>query len=185
MRKWIAMTVVVLVGGGVAGCTPGGDPTPGPSVVPVTPSPVESPSPTWTVAEQQALDAVLKYLEVSNDIEQHLADADWNRIRDVASDPAVNDALLIWTQWNMKGWHMEGAPVFEPDYINRGMMDQQGNRYHVHGCYDITQAHLVDRDGNQVGERGVDRGPIDYLVLFLGVDGSIRVIEDNAEEGTC
>jgi len=184
MRRLVATVMVALVSGGLAGCVGGGGPTPSPSPV-VTPSPVVSPSPTWKEKEQGALDAVYKYLDVWADISQNLAQADWNRIREVATDPAVNDAFLIWGEWKNKGWHVDGKPGFEPDYINLGMMDYEGDRYHVHGCYDITNTYLVDENGNHVGERGAERTIVSILVLLKASDGTYRVLQDTPEEGTC
>ena len=182
MKKLGAMVAVLMVILGTAGCTPGGGPSSDP---PWSPTPIVWPTPPMTDEEKGSVDAVQKYLEVSNDIEQHLADADWNRIRDVATEPAVNDALIIWTQWNSKGWHMEGTPIFELNYVNSGMMNSEGNRYHVNGCLVITDTRLVDRDGNQVGDRRSDRNVVEFLVLRRASDGAYRVMENVLKDGTC
>jgi len=185
MRRLIATMVVAVAGSTLAGCVGGGGPTPSPSPV-VTPTPVVSPSPTWNDKQHGALDAVYRYLEVSNDIEQHLTEADWNRIREVAMDPAAGDAFRVWNRWKSEGWHVDGTPMFEPDYVNLGMMDKEGDRYHVHGCYDITGTHLVDANGNrQEGERVAERYFVRYVVLLRSTDRKYLVMEDINEEETC
>jgi len=183
MQRLIAAVVVAVAGCSLAGCV-GGGPTPSP-LTEVTPSPLVSPSPTWNDKQQGALDAVQRYLDVWTDISQHLGDADWNRLYEVAKDPAVNDVFRLWAQWKSRGWHVEGTPAFVPDWINPSMMDNLGNRYHVHGCYDITQTFLVDDNGNKVGERGDERHLAIYTVLHQASDGTFVVLEDAREEGTC
>jgi len=175
------VTVVMLVGM-LLGCTPASleSPSPEASTLVVTPTP----SPVWTEDEQAAIDAVQAYLSVWTEVTQALPDADLSRIREVASDPAANHALSQWAQWGQQGWHLVGAPAFTPDFVTLGMLDSQGQRYHVYGCYVITGAYLSDAQGNQVGDRGVDRGPSMYLVLRTSSDRYL-VLEDNSEEGTC
>jgi len=185
MRRLVATVMVGLVSGGLTGCVGGGDPTPSPSPV-VTPSPVETPSPTWTDEQQAAIDAARRFLAVSAEIGGHLADGNWDRIREVAGDPTANNTLLIYVEWQKKGWHMEGAPDFEPDYVNRGMMDDIGDRFWVHGCMDVSNSFVVDQDGNHVGERGSDRGPFMFVVLRVASDGRYVVLENTWEDkGTC
>ena len=184
MRKMIAAVVAVVAGFGLAGCETGGGPTPSPTPW-TTPTPVETPSPTLTTEEQAAIAAVQTYLEVWTDVAQHLGDGNWDRIRDVAVDPTANGELLIWVEWNRKGWHLEGAPVFEPGHVEESATDGIGTRYRVYGCWDITNSRLVDKDGNEVGDRSGPRGPTQYIVLHRANDGKYFVAENILQEGTC
>ena len=184
MRKIIAAVMAALAGLGLAGCETGGGPTPSPTPW-TTPSPVVSPSPTLTTEEQASIDAVNNYVAVWTDVAQHLGDGNWDRIRDVAVDPTANGELLIWNEWYRLGWHMEGGPVFELGHVEKSMTDGIGTRYRVYGCFDITNSRLVDQTGNEVGDRGADRRPTQYLVLHRANDGKYFVAENTLQEGTC
>jgi len=182
MKRTPITIVAVMLFAVVAGCTPdSGQQTPTPEPVMSTPTP--TPTPQWTEEEQAAIDAVQNYLEVWTSISQNLQTADWNAIRDVSSDPAASEALSVWAQWNQNGWHLEGGPMFIPDYVNRGGLDALGQRYHVHGCFSITDGYLLDINGNRITDRGTERGTADYLVL----KGSSQylVLEDNPEDEPC
>jgi len=178
----IMMLAAALAVCALAGCAPDGgeSPSPEPTVEAATPSP----SPQWTAEQQGAIDAVQKYLEVWTDISQNLQTADLDQIRDVASDPAANDAVMVWTQWYQNGWHLVGGPVFTPDYVTTGALDYLGQRYHVHGCFSISEGYLIDANGTHIGDRGNERGTADYLVIFLE-NGRHLVLEDTPEDKPC
>ena len=184
MRGLIGCLVLVLLDGVLTGCTPVVVET---SLSPVltSPSPVVTTStPAWTVEEQAAIDAVHRYLEVWADIGQNLPEADLLVFYDVASDPAANDAFLQWGEWMKKGWHLVGAPSFTPDLVTSGARDHLGERFHVHGCFSIEGSYLVDSDGNQVGDRGTERGTGRTTVLHLTNDRYL-VIEEVSEDDPC
>jgi len=183
MRGLVATVMVALVSGGLAGCV-GGGPTLSPSPV-VTSSSVGSPSPTWTVVQQGAIRAVTNYLQIWTDVAQHLAQGGWDRMREVAVEPTASNEMLIFNEWNKNGWHMEGGPVFEPDRVAESYTDEEGTRYYVYGCFDITNSRLVDQNGHEVGDRGADRRPSQYLVLHRVNDGAYLVAENVLQEGTC
>jgi len=174
-----AMMIVAL-----AGCSPDGKETPGPE--PVVSTPMPTPSPQWTVEEQGAIDAVQKYLEVWSDISQNLGTADWDAINDVASDPAVNNAVTLWFQWNDNHWHLVGKPVFNVDRVDQGGTDYQGTRYHVHGCYITVDAHLSDADGNPLTKQGADQSTANFLVMHqLNPHDDYYVLDDTMEDNPC
>ena len=180
-RKPIVMIMVMMIAA-MTGCSPDGEETPSPQPVASTPTP--TPSPQWTPEEQGAIDAVQKYLEVWTNISQNLGTADWNQIRDVASDPAASDDVSIWTQWLGNGWHLVGAPGFIADSVALGGLDGQGQRYHVHGCYSIEGSYLVDSNGEQTGQRGADRSIALYQVIKPS-DDHYYVFEDGGEDTPC
>jgi len=185
MRRRLIVLVVAAVGVvGLVGCTPSGGESASPE--PEVTTPGTSPSPQWTAEEQSAIDAVQRYLEVWTEIGQNIDTADWNTIRDVASDPAANDAGDTWVLWEEHGWHLEGSPSFEVDRVDIGATDYQGTRYHVYGCYITVNVHLADQDGNLVEKQGADRSTGNYLVLHL-VDPSDKylVLEDTSEGNPC
>jgi len=183
VRRFLAVAAVMSAVA-LAGCAPNGRDTPSPE--PVVTTPTVSPSPQWTEEEQGAIDAVQKYLEVWTSISQDLVDSDWNAIRDVASDPAANDATTLWFQWVDNGWHLVGAPSFEVDLVTQGGTDYQGTRYHVHGCYITTGSHLSDSDGNPLTKQGADRSTANYLVLrIVSPEDKYYVLEDVTEGNPC
>ena len=184
MRSLLRPLAVVLAVGMLVGCTPSPQVSPSTEVTVPSVSITPTPTPQWTEDEQGAVDAVQRYLQVWTDIGQNLDDADWTTILEVAGDPAANDAQLLWAQWAGNGWHLVGGPSFIPDQVTQGALDSQGQRYHVHGCYIITGGYLADEAGDPVGNRGVDRGPSEYLVLNLN-GSKYLVLEDTAEDGTC
>jgi len=182
-RKPVVMIVVMMVAA-LTGCSPDGGETPSPDSVASTPTP--TPSPQWTPEEQGAIDAVQKYLEVWTNISQNLGTADWDEIRNVASDPAANNAVMLWLQWNDNHWHLVGSPSLVVDRVSEGGTDYQGTRYHVHGCYITADAHLSDADGNPLTKQGADRSTANYLVLHQVTpqDGHL-VLEDTTEGDPC
>ena len=180
MTLIIAMALVAAL----AGCTPGGQETPTPE--PVVYTPVPSPAPSWSAEEQNAIDAVQKYLAVWTSIGQDLVGSDWDDIHGVAGDPAANDSIETWTLWGENGWHLVGSPVFEVDRVAEGATDYQGTRYHVHGCYISVAAHLVDQDGITVVKQGADRSTANYLVLHMvSPADTYYVLEDVLEGNQC
>jgi len=184
MQGLMRSLIVVVLGGVMVACTPapGASPTP---EVSVTPSVTPTPTPQWTEEDQAAIDAVQHYLDVSSRIGQNLLDLKWDEIYDVAGGQALDDTTTTWVKWYNNGCHLVGAPTFTPEIVTTGATDGQGHRFHVTGCYDGTDAHLVDAAGKQIPNTGVVRGPAKYLVLHLQVDGSYKVIEDVQGEGTC
>ena len=173
-----------LMGGTMAGCTSTPTMASSPPLVSVSPAATQdTPTPQWKPEEQIAIDAVQAYLERWSFISQNLPDVDYNSIRDVAGDPTANNALQQWATWIQKGWHLVGSPRFETIYVNSGASDYQGDRYHVYGCYILSDAHLVDSSGSQV-DRSADRLATTYLVLTTPDHGS-RVMEDTVQEESC
>jgi len=182
-RKPVVMIAVMMVAA-MTGCSPDGEETPSPQPVASTPTP--TPSPQWTAEEQGAIDAVQKYLEVWTNISQNLGTADWDEIRDVASDPAANNAVVLWLQWNDNHWHLVGSPSLVVDRVSEGGTDNQGTRYHVHGCYITAGVHLDDASNNQLTKQGEDRTTINYLVLhMLNPQDIFYVLEDTVEGESC
>ena len=181
-RTTLALAATLLAA--LAGCTPNGQETPTPEPTMYTPTP--SPSPQWTAEEQGAIDAVQQYLKVWTDISQDPVNTDWDAIRDVAGDPAANDATDLWLQWEQKKLHLTGTPIFTPDRVDEGATDYQGTRYHVHGCYITVDSYLLDADNNQQEKLASDRTTVNYLVLhMLNPDDRNLVLEDTLEGDPC
>jgi len=182
MKRTPIIVVAAVLLAAVAGCTPDAQETPTPE--PVVSAPTPAPTPEWTEEEQAAIDAVQHYLAVWTYISQNLQTADWNAIRDVASDPAANDAGTLWVQWNDNGWHLVGEPIFTPDDVSLGGLDYVGQRYHVHGCYSIEESYLADSNGDEVGQKGEPRSVALYQVM-KNPDGRYYVFEDDGEDTPC
>ena len=185
MRRRATFMIAVMLAAGLAGCTPdGGQETPSPE--PVVSTPIATPTPQWTSEEQSAIDAVQNYLTVWTYISQNLQTADWNAIRDVAGDPAANDAGTLWFQWNDNGWHLVGQPSFEVNSVAEGGTDYQGTRYHVYGCYITANSHLSDQDGNPLTKQGADRSTASFLVLHQSTpQDDYYVLEDIVGDEPC
>ena len=179
MQRRRGLAAVMIIGVLLSGCTPVAEETPPPTVVTPTGT-----TPQWTEDEQAAIDAVQMYLQVWTEISQDLEGQDWNRIRDVSSDPAANNALFMWSDWADEDLHLVGEPVFTVDWVKPGMQDYQGVRFHVHGCYSIEDGYLSDPQGNPVDNRGTERTPGEYLVIFLTNERHL-VLEENVMEGSC
>ncbi|MDR0285888.1 MAG: hypothetical protein LBI33_13515 [Propionibacteriaceae bacterium] len=180
------MVVVVVLGVGLVGCTPGGEATPSPSTgesttVVATPSP--SPTPQWTDEEQGAVDAVQRYLEVWTRIGQDPINADWGEFNAVAIDPAVSDALTIWNTWASQGWHLVNGPVFEPESVSAGVHDIDGQVFHVRGCFLLADGYVVDSSGNRLENNGDPRAVGQFDVLHT--ETRYVVVEELPKEGTC
>ena len=180
MQRRRGLAAVMIIGVLLSGCTPVAEETPPPTVV----TPTGTPTLAWTEDEQAAIDAVQRYLEVWTEISQNPQGGGWDRIRDVASDPAANDAVDLWSSWVDDNLHLVGGPVFTVDWVTPGMMDYLGNRFHVHGCYSTENGYLSDPQGNPVGNKGVERIPNEYLVILMN-NGQHLVLESTAAEGTC
>ena len=185
MRRTATFMIAVMLAAGLTGCTPdGGQETPSPEPTVSTPAP--TPTPQWTEEEQAAIDAVQNYLAVWTYISQNLQTADWNAIRDVASDPAANDAGTLWRQWYDNDWHLVGSPSFEVARVAEGGTDYQGTQYHVYGCYITANSHLSDADGNPLTKQGPDRGTANVLVLhMLTPTDRYLVLQDTTEGDPC
>jgi len=182
-RRALSVAAVMMVAV-LMGCTPDVQETP--TLEPVITTPTPTPTPQWTEDEQAAIDAVQNYLSVWTYISQNLQATDWNAIRDVAGDPAANDAGTLWVQWNDNGYHLTGEPAFEADRVAEGATDYQGTRYHVHGCYVTTDSYLVDGNNNQLTKQASDRVTVNYLVIHLLTPRDrYLVLEDTMEGNPC
>ena len=183
--KFVRYVVVVALGCALAGCTPGTDVSPAPTWSPPASTPTSPPTPQWSPEEQAAIDAVQRYLEVWAAIGQDLVGADWNKIWDVATDPAAGNAMDLWTNWSYKGWHLVGAPAFTPSYLTPGARDVQGEWWHVYGCYVIEGSYVADASGTSVGDEGRrERGMSSFDVLHA-TDGAYVVATTRMEAETC
>ena len=184
MTRKLALTLALILLAALAGCTPGGQETPTPEAKVYTPTP--TPSPQWSAEEQSAIEAAQKYIAAWTNISQNLQTADWNAIRDVASDPAASDAFTVWAQWNQNGWHLVGAPTFDVDRVDEGATDSQGTRYHVHGCYITSGSSLSDMDGNPLTKQGADRSTANFLVIHqVNMQDDYYVLDDQMEDEPC
>ena len=182
MNHLMRSLIVLVLGGALVACTPAPETSPTP--VPPTPSVTPTPTPQWTAEEQGAIDGVNHYLEVWAHVSQNLADISWTALYEVAREPAYNEAYDVWETWYHNGWHLVGAPTFTATMIQPGMRDGQGQRYWVYGCYDISDAHLMDKDGKLLNNDGGDTHRAKYQVLSLN-NGRHLVLEDSQQEGTC
>ncbi|MCL2470226.1 MAG: hypothetical protein FWF25_00580 [Propionibacteriaceae bacterium] len=182
MTKLTRALTVLALGCLLTGCTPASPTTPTPNATQSTPT--ATPTPEWTDEQQAAIDAVQNYLQVWASIGQNLDTADWNDINTVADDQAATGTFTLWLGWEQGGQHLVGAPQFVPDYVTPGSTDDQGTRYHVHGCYIIADSYLVDNAGNRIANDGFERSPSLYLVLH-DTKGKYFVIEDTGEDTTC
>jgi len=107
-----------------------------------------------------------------------------NAIHSVALSPDDNAAIALWAQWIDRGVHLVGAPSFYPSAVTVGALDDQGQQYHVYGCYVMGDSHLSDADGNPTGDKSADRRPAIYDVIQIP-DGHYFVINENEDSGTC
>jgi len=142
-----------------------------------TPEPVVSVTPTlvspWTAEEQAVIDAVTRYLSVWSRIGQDLEAADWNEIRDVAVDPLAQADLLLWVQWQNKGWHLVGEQTFVAQGVTLDKIDDAGSWYSVDGCASIVGSDLVDAQGQSAGGPGrQDIASMRFTVLSSSNDGA-------------
>lgn len=162
----LATLGLAALGLGLAGCggpgapptTPVWTPTTGP-VEPASPPPTSpsstSPSPQWEADQQAAVDAVTVYLAQWSRIGQNLDTADWNDIRDVAVDPAAQNDLLMWYDWQDQGWHLVGEQTFSAQSVSFDHHDDAGSWYFVDGCLSIAGSDILDAQGQSAG--GPDR----------------------------
>ena len=183
MRSPIGLLAVALLAGLMVGCTPGVQPTPAPP--PATPTQTPTPTPQWTAEEQAAIDAVARYMEVWAGITQKLPNVDPTPIRDVTGDPLRSHTIQTWQRMAAEGWHLVGTPVFVPDYVTSGAHDYQGDRYHVHGCYNDASTYIADKDGKNLANGTADDEAANYLVLHLIKEGIYLVLEENPEGKPC
>ena len=192
MRHLYVVGVVLVVGCLLAGCTPRPgmtgptSPTDPVSAMPTVATPSPSPSPTWTGEQQEAIDAVQKYLQVWTDITQNLGTSDWDQIYEVAYGPITVYDKRLWTQWRDQGLFLVGEPSFTPDRVASGAKDPSGQIYHIYGCYSIEGSYLSDVSGARMPTQGSERGPSQYDVV-RSVDGRSLVSDnrDLSSEGTC
>ncbi|MCL2481956.1 MAG: hypothetical protein FWF43_00770 [Propionibacteriaceae bacterium] len=182
MNKLTRALTILALGCLMAGCSPASPSTPTPSTT--KSAPTATPTPQWTDEQQAAIDAVQNYLQVWSSIGQNLDTADWDTIYNVADDQAATDAFTQWFGWAQDGQHLVGGPQFVPDYVTPGETDSQGSRYHVHGCYIITDTYLIDNTGNHIANDGVERSQSLFLVLNT-TKGEHLVVEDVGGDESC
>jgi hypothetical protein len=164
----------------LVGCTP--------SEVPPkeeVPAVAESPVPVWTDEELEVIGAVETYLQVWTEISQDLAGSDWSRILDVATGSAANLAQLRWSDWSKQGLHLVGTPVLTFDHVSLGGLNDEGQRFHVYGCFSIEDSTLVNSSGQPVGEGRIERSIAIYEVIRYTKDGIYLVTEDGGEDTAC
>jgi hypothetical protein len=174
----------------VAGCSPGVDPPPvsppvvaPTSVAPRVSTPPPSPSSQWDEAEQGAIDAVQRYLEVWAEIGHDPGGTDWSLMNPVAIEPVMGTDREGWEKWLSNGWHLVGVPVFQVTDSSRGLTDSDGEHYHVRGCMQFDNLNLADDQGLPVYE---DMG--DVLMEFLALlkpTGQYFVSEKEIVEESC
>lgn len=172
------LAVAVVAAFALVGCTPTNEPPPTPTVE-QTPT-----KPAFTESEQAVIGAVDRYLERLAQIARDPVGEDWNTIRDVAWDPAANDALIVYRALFENGLHLEGMPVFEPEAVMNSSWDHEGQRYHIYGCQSLEGPYVVDGEGNPVGRREFERTAYWYEVV-LTPDGQYFVARDESEEREC
>jgi hypothetical protein len=184
MKRVICTLTVLMLGWGLLGCTPGVEvTTPPPTVETTTPSP----TPQFTDEEQAAIDAVFVYLEKWTYLAQNVLnpEVDLNEIWEVADYPATNDDLLLWAAWRDAGVQLYGEPAFVPSRVEKGSMDNQGDRFHVFGCYIFTNGYLADASGNNAQDNAVDSIVLQYLVLRLKTGDPLVFDSKRVGEDTC
>ena len=182
MKTWTFPLLIVIISA-LVGCTPVGEVSPTPTDT--EPSIMATPTPQWTDEEQEAVDAVLRYIDMWTYIGQNLVEADWREIFQVAIAPETDHNQKTWESWLEQGWHLEGSPVFEPSFVEIGVSDHSGQWYYVHGCYVIENSYISDKDGNSVGDEGRrERGLALVMVLRIKT-GEHFVAESKSEEGAC
>ena len=184
MRGLTGLLVLVLIGACLGGCTTGEPPAASSPVV-TPPSTVVSETPQWTSEQQAAIDAVQRYLEVWTYISQNVDEADWDAIYDVAIDPTADEQIQAWKLWADNGWHLVGSPVFVPDLMTLGAMDDKGHRYHLHGCFVIEDSYIADAQGVIVpSDDRIERAAIIYTVIRTP-DNKYSVFENKLEDKVC
>ena len=185
MRRHLIVGLGVILGFAIAGCTPAGPPeTPDPTPTLTLPTP--TPTPEFNEIEQQAIDAVHRYIEVWAKTGQDLENADMDAVLEVSAGDEFFRTQDMWANWARKRWHLVGAPKFTPTYVNTGTINHEGYRYHVYGCYDITDSYVADQDENPIESPDrVDRGINHFLVTFFEGDEAGRVTDSSALEEPC
>ena len=185
MKRLSIVGLGVILGFAMAGCTPAGPPeTPDPTPTLTLPRPTQTPE--FNEKEQEAIDAVQKYIEVWAEIGHNLEGADVDALMEVASGDQLFGTYDVWANWSKNRWHLVGVPAFTPMRVTTGMMNWEGDRFHVYGCYDLTDVYLVDQDDNQVeSPNRVDRGVLHFLVTFYKEDGAVRVSDSSDTEESC
>ena len=185
MKRHLIVGLGVALGFAIAGCTPA-EPPKTPDPTPTLTLPTPTPTPEFNETEQQAIDAVQRFLEVWAELGHDLRNADVDALMEVAAEDEFFNAHDVWANWARHDWHLVGAPTFTPTIVNTGPMDWEGDRYHVYGCYDITDVYVADKDGNPVeGPGRVDRGIHHFLVTFYKADGAIRVTDSSMMGESC
>jgi len=182
MKPWAFPLLAVIICA-LVGCTPGGEVSPTPTDT--EPSIAVTPAPQWTDEEQEAADAVQRYIDMWAYIGQNIIEADWRDILEVATTPQSNHDQQMWANWANQGWHLEGAPTFTPTQVQVGMHDQTGQWYYVFGCFVIEDSFVSDKDGNSIGAEGrSERGINSYKVVHIDQQGYL-VAESTMEDDLC
>ena len=179
MRK---LFMVVVLAWALVGCTPAQEQTPTPSPTltaqETTPTAQEAtPGPLGPAKQQKIIDAVQNYLDLWTQLAHNPQGQMLELIWQVAWAPSAETAVDQFEDWAGAGWHLEGTPVFIPDYVLFRTESEHGRRYSVHGCYDLAGAFLVDGDGNKVVEDPLERASMVYVVLETP-EGMMFVTED-------
>jgi len=182
MKPWAFPLLVVLICA-LMGCTLGGEVSPTPTDT--EPSTVVTPAPQWTDEEQEAADAVQRYIDMWAYIGQNIVEADWLDIFQVAMYPLSDNAQEMWQNWFTQGWHLEGAPVFTPTQVQMGPVNHEGQRYYVYGCYVIEDSFVSDKDGNSVGDDGRRERGLAFFTVIRTEQGEHFVSDSTGEDGSC
>ena len=163
----------------LVGCSPVVEPPPPPPTVEETPS-----GPVFTEKEQAVIDAVDRYLERLIQIGRDPVGEDWNTIREVAWDPAANNALIVYRAMLENGWHTEGETAFAPRTVMESWADHQGQRFDVYGCQAAEGPLVVDSDGNPVSHHEFEKTAYRYEVVRTP-DGRFFVTQEISGEKQC
>ena len=181
MRIWTSLALAVTIGLTLSGCGTSPDDPPTES----TPTPTETPGPTWSTDQQRAIDAVERYFEVWTRISQNRAAGHWSDIKQVAVQPEAGWDIDRWHKWELNDWHLEGSPTLFPVQAHQGVTDDQGTTYHVYMCVSFEDAYVSDGQGNSIEQpRKRDKG-ISNIEVLLTPDGQGMVASRKTEEEAC
>jgi hypothetical protein len=180
-KRLLAATGLVVLVLGLVGCFESGT-YPTPTWDPPTPTPTSG----WTEEEQAALDAVERYHQVDLELSlklPHLTTEDFDRIVEVTADPLRKEMFEDYFYYQQERWTIVGTPVFTPESVQKGMLDNQGWRYHVSGCY--VQEEVIVYDAS-----GVVLEPVWYrsyrtYTAFPRPDGTFVISEFTNKENGC
>lgn len=128
-------------------------PTASPSAS-ATPTPTPTPTPTWSADQQAAIDRVREYQRVFSGLASGEI-ADMNQLATVAADvyPQQGEFTYLLADlnfWRGKGWKLVGPTLATNLTPGEPMTQWDRPSVLVVGCYDPTQAVMVDADGTPV-----------------------------------